>query len=565
MSASSRPWPIARALRGLTPAGAGADLVAGLTLAAIAVPEQMATARLGGFAPELGFVAFAAAALGFALFGASRRLSVGADSTITPIFAGALAALAATGSAPYLSLAAALAVMVGALLIVAGFARLGWVADLLSAPVLTGFLAGVALHIAVSQAPAALGLPDGSGGVVHRLGQLAAQADRVNGAALAIAIGVFAVVFAAETLSPRLPGALIAVAGATGLAAALHLNVATLGALPMAWPTPHLPTFGLEHAIPLAGLSLTIALVVMVQTAATSRSFPDPGGEPDVARDFVGAGVASILAGLAGAFPVNASPPRTAITAESGGASQLAGLIAAGAVALVAAFGAALLAHVPTAALAGVLWFVAQRIFRVRSFAMILTRTRAEFALAAATALLIVALPIQTGVAIGVFLSLAHGVFAITRVRPIAFAPVPGTTVWWPARPQQRDAAPDDGVMVVGFQAPLSFLNAEEFRVGMLAAIERARSRARLLVLEASSIVEIDFTAAGALIAVIRAARAAGLDFAISRLESVRAQTAFERFGLIEELGADHLFRSVDEAVRALAGSPESGQSAGRR
>src|ERR1700760_449642 len=129
-----RPWPLFRSLRGATPASIGHDLVAGLTLAAIAVPEQMATARLGGFAPEVGFFAFVAASVGFAAFGASRALSAGADSTITPIFAGSLALLAVAGSPQYLALAAVLALMVGAILVLAGLLKLGWIADLLSAP-----------------------------------------------------------------------------------------------------------------------------------------------------------------------------------------------------------------------------------------------------------------------------------------------------------------------------------------------------------------------------------------------------------------------------------------------
>ncbi len=361
--------------RGLTPAGVGHDLVAGLTLAAIAIPEQMATARLGGFAPQVGFLAFAAASVGFALFGANRRLSAGGDSTITPIFAGSLALMAAVGSPQYAELAAVLALMVGLLLVVAGVLKLGWIADLLSAPVTTGFLAGIAVHIVLSQAPSVLGLPDGSGDVYHRLARLGAEAGAINLASAAIGLGVFAVVSAAEKLSARLPGALIAVVGASLVTTLFGLErrgVAVLGQVPAAWPRVSLPSLGLENAIPLVGLAFVVALVVMMQTAATTRSFGDAGADPDVDRDFVGLGVAGALAGLVGAFPVNASPPRTAIVAASGGRSKLAGLSAALAVLLLAAFGTRLLTHVPTAALGGVLLFVAQRIFRIRTFAEIL-------------------------------------------------------------------------------------------------------------------------------------------------------------------------------------------------
>jgi MFS superfamily sulfate permease-like transporter len=201
-----------------------------------------------------------------------------------------------------------------------------------------------------------------------------------------------------------------------------------------------------------------------------------------------------------------------------------------------------------------VLLFVAMRIFHVRAFAEIFQRTREEFALAITTTLLIFVLPIQTGVAIGIFLSLAHGVFTITRVRPIPFERVAGTTVWWPAL-AAKDGEREPGVLVMGFQAPLSFLNANDFRKGMEAAIEAARGSVRLVVLEASSIVEIDFTAAAALNAVIDAAHAANMDFAVARLESVRAQSAFERFGVSDRLGDGHVFRSVAEAIQGLGGT----------
>jgi sulfate permease, SulP family len=198
-----------------------------------------------------------------------------------------------------------------------------------------------------------------------------------------------------------------------------------------------------------------------------------------------------------------------------------------------------------------VLLFVAQRILHLGTFADILRRTWGEFGLALATAILIIVLPIQMGVTAGIFLSLAHGMFITTRARPIVFERVPGTTVWWPACHNQPGEA-GDGVMVMGFQAPLSFLNAYDFRRGMLAAIEGRPKSARLMVLEASSIVEIDFTAAKVLCGVIAAAKAAGLAFAVARLESVRAQAAFERFGICEALGEGRLFQSVQAAVEAL-------------
>jgi MFS superfamily sulfate permease-like transporter len=550
----ARTWPVFQALGGATPASLGRDVLAGLTLAAIAVPEQMATARLGGFPPQLGFFAFAAATVGFALFGANRQLSAGGDSTITPIFAGSLALLAVAGSAQYAALAAVLALMVGVLLVTAGLFKLGWIADLLSGPVITGFLAGIAAHIVLSQAPSVLGLPEGSGDVFHSLAAIAARAGAINLPSVAIGLGVFAVIFITEKLEPRLPGALIALVGAAAATAWLglaHHGVAVLGAVPAELPRLAVPSLDFAALRPLAGLAFIVALVVMVQTGATTRSFSGGDGDPDVARDYIGLGAGSLLAGLFGTFPVNASPPRTAVVAASGGRSQYAGLTAAVAVLALAGFGTRLLTQVPTAALGGVLLFVAQRIFHAGVFRQLLRRTPAEFALAVLTVLLIVILPIQTGVAIAVFLSLVHGVFTITRAQPIVFERMPGATVWWPASPgHPGETVP--GVLVLGFQAPLSFLNAYEFRRGLLGAAKAGQGSAHLLVLEASSLVEIDFTAAGVFRDVIAAVRAAGIDFAVARLESVRAQTAFDRFGVTDTLGHGHVFPSVQEAVTAL-------------
>lgn len=554
-----------QSLRGATAASLGYDLIAGLTLAAIAVPEQMATARLGGFGPQVGFFTFIAAALGFAAFGSSRRLSAGADSTITPIFAGSIVLLATVGSPHYVELAALLALMVGVLLVVAGLLKLGWIADLLSRPVITGFLAGVALHIALTQTPSVLGLPEGSGNVFQRLASLGAHAGAANPFSVGIGLGVLATIFVAEKVSARVPGALIALITATAATQTFHLDrrgVAVLGQVSAGLPQLRFPSIDAGNVVHLVGLAALVALVVMVQTGATTRSFSGDDADPDINRDYIGVGIGSFLAGLVGGIPVNASPPRTSVVAESGGESQFAGLFAALAVFILATFGAQLLAFIPIAALGGVLLFVAGRIFHAETFAQILRRAPAEFALALLTTVLIVILPIQTGVVVGVFLSLAYGVFAITRVRPVPFVRVPDTTVWWPASATQAGET-QPGVLVMGFQAPLSFLNAYDFRRGMFEAIAHDKGAARLLVLEASSIVEIDFTAAMILSEVIAKAREAGLDFAIARLESVRAQAAFDRSTVAHDVGSDHIFRSVDEAIRVLAS--EGRRPSGRR
>lgn len=328
-------------------------------------------------------------------------------------------------------------------------------------------------------------------------------------------------------------------------------GVAMLGVLPGGLPQPVLPD--LDDFRQLVPLALILTLIVMMQTAAVIHSFPGPGGQaPDTNRDFIGIGAGNLLSALGGAFPVNASPPRTAVVAEAGGASQLGALIAALIVLVLALWGGTLLANVPQAALAGVLLFVAQRIFRLRAMARIARAAPLEFVLVALTAIAIILLPIQAGVAIGIGLSLLHGVWMTTHTRPIELHRIPGTTVWWPAGKSLHGETRED-VAVIGFQAPLLFANAETFKTGMIAAIAARRPPPRLVVLEASGIADIDYTAAQALIDVIAYCKSAKIRFAIARLESVRAQSALKRFGILPRLGSDHLLHSVDEAVKSLS------------
>jgi sulfate permease, SulP family len=553
-SGTTKAWPLFRSFAGYRPAFLTQDLVAGLTLAAIVIPEQMATARLGHFTPLYGFFAFLGGSLAFAVFGSNRFLSCGADSTITPIFAGSLVLLALPNTPDYAMLAMALALLVGILLVIGGICRLGWIADLLSIPVMTGFLVGISAHILISQLPAILGIaaPSSSIPMLARLAQLVRDIGDTNAFTLVIGLGVLGVIAVSETINARIPGALIGLVLASAAVVWMGLesrHVSVLGVISVGLPKLALPDVAIGQWVRLVQLGLIIAIVVMVQTAATTRSFPsDADQPPDVNRDFIGVGAGSILAGLFGAFPVNASPPRTGIVCETGGRSQLSGLVAVAVVLLLLIFGATLLQHVPEAALGGVLLFVAFRIVHVGQIVAIYRQSLIEFLLIVATAAAIIVLPIQQGVAIGITLSLVHGVWSTTRAHLLIFERIPGTSIWWPANPHIPGETERD-VIVAGFQAPLSFLNANGFRQDILNALQASASRVRLIVLEATGITAIDFTAAQVLNDLIRRCRAEGTDFAIARLESIRAQDAFAEFGIDKSLGSDRIFHSVAEAL----------------
>jgi len=546
--------------QGLLPASTqemGHDLVAALAVAAVAIPEQIATARLAGMPATAGLLVFVVGSLGFYFLGSNRFLSVGADSTIAPIFAASLALLAASGTPHYMALCAMFALLVGSIVVAAGIFRMGWIARLLSVPVITGFLAGIAIHIVVSQLPALLGIARGQGEFFGTVSALVQNLSHFNPITLAIGISVFAITFVCEKIDMRLPGALIAMILASlaiwSMGEVGH-GVATLGLVqlgPLAATVPRLAYPDFANLLPLA---LIVALVVMIQTAATSRSFPDAVDGVDINRDLLGVGFGNILSGVFGGFPANGSPPRTAIVAESGGRSRLAGLCAAIVVGSFLAFGLRLLATVPLAALAGLLMFVAQRIFRFETIRSVAERSRAEFVLLFITATAIVVLPIAIGVGLGIALSLLHGVWTITQTRAVSFEQVPDTTIWWPAS-QKFKGSTRAGVVVVGFQAPLFFLNAETFRKTLEEAVLGASQPVTAIILEASSIVEIDFTGAQTLIATIHFWNDRGVAFYVTRLESLRAQQAIEKYDVLPLLGAAQTFHSVDDAMRHISAS----------
>ncbi len=528
------------------------DGLAGLLLAAIAIPVQLATAHLAGMPAEAGLFAFAAGGIGFAIFGTNRYLSAGADSTIAPIFAGGLAAMAVSGTPHYVALAGLLSVMVGVVLIGAALLRAGWVADLLSVPVVTGFLAGVAVHIVVGQLPAVLGVPSPTGSFVGQCLSLWRTLPGVNLWALGVGLSVFLTVQVTEKVMPTVPGALLALVLAACVVALWHPSIDMLGALHPAMPVVTAPS--LADAYRLVPLALIVAVVCMMQTAGVLRAYPSqPEGPLHVARDFAGIGAGSILAGLAGAFPVNASPPRTAVVVEAGGSSQWAGLIAVALALNLLFWGGELLAFLPHAALGGILIAVAFRIFRLREMIRIAQRGGVEIFLVLASALLVIVLPIETGMALGVVFSLLNAFYIVARPHCVELLRHRGTTVWWPLDVEDSEREP--GILVFAPAAPLNFTNTAFIRRQLKDAIERAEPPVRLVVIEASGMIDIDYTGAGMLIRYIEDLRGRGIDVAIARLSSDRASAHAERTGLVDAFGRDHVFRSVEEAVKAAAAS----------
>lgn len=527
-------------------------MLAGLLLAVLAIPSQMATARLAQMPPEAGIIAFVAGGLAFAIFGRNRFLSVGADSTIAPIFAVTVAGLAAPGSREYVLLVGLVALFVGVLLVGAGVAHAEWVSDLLSIPVTVGFLAGIAIQITIAQLPSLLGINVTQTAAIPRLAEVARSLPHANIADFGIGASVLALMLIARAESSKIPGTAIALVLA-GIAASLfHLHVAVVGALQaqllrITLPVPSNPH--LEQTIPVA---IVVAVVCTVQTVTTLRIFRSEKGIIDPSRDLAATGAGSLVAGFFGGFAVDASPPRTAILQSTGARSQLAGLIALLLAVLYVLFGSRLTAYVPEAAFAGVLIYIATQTLRWGDVRRIAKESRLELALVVLAAALVVALPINIGMMLSILLSLLYGVYVMLRPPCVELVHVPNTTIWWPPSEQEKgERIP--GVVVFAPSAPLYFMNSRYITERLGRAVEDAEKPVKIVVIEGSGITDIDYTGAHVSKAAIRALQAHGITVGIARLSDVRALDIATRSGLLAQIGTGRVFKSVDEAIQALS------------
>lgn len=452
-----------------------------------------------------------------------------------------------------MALVSLLAVTVGVIVALVGLLRLGWIADFLSAPIITGFLGGVSVIIVVHQLPDLFALPATSGTTVHRVANVVSHLGQANGWALGIGVVVFAIVMVAERIDRKLPAALLGLVGSTLVVAAVGLRahgVPVLGTVAHGAPNFGLNDLSLTSMGQVLPIAAVVALVVLSQTAATTRAFADQGGYAvDVNRDFVGVGAGSIVAGLAGAFAANASPARTGAVASAGGRTQVAGLAAVAGVVLVVP-AAGLLTDVPLATLAAILIFVATRPFHVGQLVSVYRFDKWEFGLAIITLITVAFVGVEQGIGVAVGLAILDRTRRSARPHSYILGKIPGTTSWEPLSHHARPVTVP-GVVVVQWLAPIYYANAAVFEAEIGKALSQANPPARVLVIDADAITDIDYTGTRTVRDIVNELERDHIVVGLARAVGGAPQN-LSRSGLLDHMGGKRVFSTVDEAVTAL-------------
>ena len=468
----------------------GYDLAAGLSVAAVAVPVSVAYAALAGFEPVVGLYGSILPLVAYALFGSSRQMIVGPDSATCAMVAVALTPLVADAPEQRASLSVALTMLVGLLCLLASRLRLGALADFLSRPILTGFLAGVSLQIIVGQLGKVTGLSLAADDMVPRLVELVRKLGLVHWPTLGVAIGVFVVLKLSPRLMPRVPAVLVAVILAGVAVALLGLDqkgVAVVGAVPAGLPTLHAPLVRLDKLGPLLGASAAVALVGFTSSIVTARAFAAKNHyQIDAERELVGLGVAQLAAALSQSFPVAGADSRTLASDAAGGRTQVTALVAAAAVAVVLLFLTGPIRYLPVAALGAVLITSAISLIDLRGLRAILRVEPGGFLLALLTMLGVLWIgPIQA-VLIAVVLALLRFIQVAARPGIELLGVQPGVHGLHDLR-LYPDARPPPGTVLFRFNGPLAFFNAGYFRERLLAAAQDAGPELHAVIVDATN------------------------------------------------------------------------------
>jgi SulP family sulfate permease len=480
------------------------DIIAGITLAALAIPEVMGYTKIAGMPVVTGLYTILIPIVLFTIFGSSRHLVVGADSATAAIMAAGLVGLAATASPEYVAYAGILALMAAGMLILARIAKLGFIADFLSRTVLIGFLTGVGIQVAIRQISGMLGIPGGGAGPVQKLVSDIKQLGQINPYTLAISIAVLVIIAGGRRINKKIPGALIAVVGAIVVSYLVDLashGVALLGTVPGGLPKIGLPTgvtLNSSIAGQLLGVAFSMFIVILAQSAATSRAYATRYSESFSENvDLVGLGLANIGAGLSGTFVVNGSPTKTQMVDSAGGRSQLASLTTAIIVLIVLLFLTKPLAYMPDAVLSSVVFLIGVELVDALGMRKIFAERPYEFWVALITAAVVVFVGVEQGILLAILLSLLihtrHGYKPKNSV--VSIDPSGKQHV----APVSSHAQAIPGLIVYRFQHSMYYANAEHFSQEVLDLVNSAQPPLSWFCIDATAVDDIDFSAAATL------------------------------------------------------------------
>ena len=543
-------FPFLQGILPITVSRIPSEIVAGITLAAIAVPEVMGYTKISGTPVITGLYTMLIPTALFALFGSSRHLVVGADSATAAILAAGLVGIASVGSDQYLALAGVLALMAAVFLILARVMRLGFLADFLSRTVLIGFLTGVGVQVALGQIAGMLGLESGGHGTLGKLWHNLQHLGEVNRYELTIALSVLVIIVGLEKISKKVPGALIAAVGALVASWAFGFDklVHVVGTVPSGLPLLGLPKVDWNWQVvqTLIPTAFAMFVVILAQSAATASAFATRYQESfSENTDLVGLALANIGAGLSGTFVVNGSPTKTQIVDSAGGRSQLSLLVMVAIVLLILLFLTGALAFMPEAALSAIVFLIGVGLVDVAGMRKVFAQRRSEFWVALITTLTVVVVGVEQGIMLAIALSLIehtrHG------YRPKNSVLVPDESGGRQPKPVTTGAQAAPGLVIYRFTHSLYYANCQQLSDEVSRLADTAEPPLRWLCLEASAIDDVDYSAAETLRSVHARLKAKGIRLVVAEvMEDVKAAS---RYRFMEVLGEDAFYDSLDDVI----------------
>lgn len=534
------------------------DLVAALVLTALLVPQGMAYAELAGLPAVTGLYTTVTALLGYAIFGPSRILVLGPDSSLAPLIAAIIAPLVVGDStAEAVALAGMLAVLAGLIEIGAGLVRLGTVTDLLSMPVRIGYLNGIALIVLVSQLPKLFGFSTDPNGFIDAIVEFARGVMDGETVLASLVLGGVAIVIMilGRRLAPRVPWVLIAVIASMAIVAIFDLSddgVSVVGPLPSGFPSPAFPSVSWNDLGPLLAGALAIAIVSVADTAALSRSFSAKRGDRvDQNHEAVGLGAANIAAGFFQGFPMSASSSRTVVADTVGSKSQLTGVLSAVAIIILLVGVNDLLADLPSSVLAAIVIVASFGLFDVATMRWLLRVRRTDFAASVIAILGVVLVGVLEGLLVAIGVSVAVFVWKRWRPHSAVLGRVAGRKGYHDIG-RHPTAYLVPGLLLFRFDSPLFFANAPYFEETLLEAVKTSDEPVRRVVIAAEPMSDIDSTGAETLEVVLDELDELHIEFSFAELKGP-VKDRLRLYGLYDRIGDEFFYPTIGSAVMSFA------------